>query len=435
MPNKNVATNRGTITSAVSHHVYLLPFLMWAMITIFYGYQYLLQVSPSVMAQAIMQDLHANATLLGSLAACYFYTYAVMQIPVGLILDRYGIKKPLVLAAVSCALGCILFAATHYFMITALGRLLIGFGGSFAVVGGLYIAGHHLPPRYFAMLTGATVTVGMIGAACGQAPLAFAVNALGWRFTMLVFGFIGLLIGIGMLFILRDFFKPRLSSSPSVADASQRSLASGLKQVIRNRQIWILAIYGGLMFMPTSVFGSLWGTPFLMQKYHVNNTVAGGIITMLFFGWAVGAPLLGWLSDFIKRRKLIMILSAFVALICMMGIIYPVLTLGQTSFLLFGYGFASGGFLVCYAAAHEVNTSHSTGVAMGFMNMINMIGGAIAQPLVGAFLDWRWNGVVENGIRIYSLSTFKTALTLLPLCLLIAILTTPLIKETYCKHQ
>jgi len=406
-----------------------LPITMWSICTVFYAYQYLLQVSPSVMTNNLMQSFQVNATMLGNLAACYFYAYAGMQIPVGIICDRFGVRRPLIIASALCAIGSIMFGCSNIFAIATMGRLLIGLGGAFAAVGTFCIANLWLPIRLFALFAGGIVTIGMLGAAGGQLPLALLVNALDWRNTMMLLGGVGLIITVLMFFILRD----PVQKFPDILQKQRMPLFNGLKQIIRNQQIWLLAIYGGLMFMPVSVIGSLWGTPFLMHKYSISNAEAGSMIIMLFFGLAIGSPFFGWFSDRINRRKIVMLVGNLGALLCMLGIIYPQFPEYFTVVLLFLYGFFCGGFLVCFAAAREIDASKNTGVNMGFMNMLNMIGGAVIQPVVGYILDAQWQGIMENGVRIYVINDFQIAFTIIPICLVFALLILPSIKETHCR--
>lgn len=408
-------------------HKLLLPFIMWGIIALFYGYQYFLQVSPGVMATELMRDLQLNATELGAFAACYFYTYAGMQIPVGILIDRFGVRKPLTAAIIICATGAIVFGAAPNFIFTALGRLMIGFGGAFAVVSGLYISANWFPLKYFALLTGLIATLGMFGASFGQSPLALMTNDFGWRYTMIAFGGCGIIIGIIAWFIIRDRkITPSVNLKPN--------FLIRLKSIIKNPQIWLLAIYGGLMFMPISVFGSLWGVPFLMHKYHINNTAAGTSLIGFFMGLAVGFPFFGWFSDYIKRRKIIMWISSLGALISIAITLYCNISYMLTLISLFTFGFFAGGSLVCFAAARELDQSKSTGATMGFMNTVNMIGGAIMQPLCGLIMDLLWSGTIQNDTRIYTLHNFQIALSVIPITIIFSLISLLWIKETHCRE-
>jgi MFS family permease len=392
--------------------------VMWISCLLFYSYQYFLQVSPAVMTEDLLRDFHIDATVLGYLAGCYFYTYALMQIPIGLILDRFGARRPAIIASFLCALGCFFFAATNVFWLAVLGRLLIGFGAAFAVLCSMYVAAVWLPLRLFAFLCGIILTVGMIAASLGQAPLALLVSHFSWRFTMLIFGGVGLLISFLLFILMRDQKEMIEHRRDLITDSWLK-----LKAVLKSRQIWLVAIQAGLVFMTMSVFGSLWGVPFLMKKFGIDSAAAGFMVTMIFIGTAVGSPFLGWVSDFLHNRKLVMILVSAGSLFFIWGVIYFNLSQFLTGVFLFGYGFFIGGMLVAFALAREQAPEKSTGVTMGFVNTLNMVGGAFGQPLVGVILDYRWKGLVANGIRNYSYHDYQVALVILPLVLILSLLT------------
>lgn len=405
---------------------------MWILCALFYGYQYFLQVSPSVMVHDLMRSFNINAVLLGNLAASYFYAYALMQVPVGLILDRFGARFPLTIAAFLCAAGCFLFGGSGFFAITTFGRLLIGVGSAFAVIGSMYLASLWLNPKRFALFNGILTAIGMLGAVCGQTPLALLVDAINWRNATMILGVIGIIFAIFMWLVIRDKHRIVVHEATPIVN-----IWRGLKHVLINKQIWLLAIYGVLMFMPTSVLGSLWGVPFLMRKYHINNAVAGGIITFLFLGWAVGCPFFGWLSDQLRKRNIVMLIANIGALISIIFMLYVPATLPYSlnMLFLFSFGFFSSGFIIAYAAVKENNTTKNIATALGFMNMVNMTGGAVFQPLVGWFLDLQWRGLMEHGVRLYSVASYQLALTVIPLGMLISLLVLLFIRETHCQRR
>ncbi len=403
---------------------------MWFLSAFFYGYEYFLQVSPSVMTHSLMQSFHVSATTLGYLAASYFFTYTIMQFMVGVFLDYLGARRLLTLAALLCGIGSILFCVTTLFPVAMTGRLLIGIGASFAAIGNMYIAGTWFPSKHFALLTGFLVTIGMLGAACGQAPMALLVNYIGWRGAMMILGAVGLLLSLLMWVFVRD---------KVVIAAKKQTFGDvmvGLRHVVKNKQIWLLSSYGVLIFMSTSVIGSLWGTPFLMQKYGITNTTAGMVVMVLFFGWAAGTPFWGWLSNRINRRKSIMITANVGALCSMLGVIYLPATfgLGIITVLFFTFGLFSGGFIVAFAAVKENDTTKSLSTAVGFMNAINMLGGATLQPLVGWFLDLQWTGKMSHGVRAYSTIAYHKAFFVLVLGMILASVVLCFIRETYCTE-
>lgn len=409
-----------------------LPWFMWILATIFYFYETLLQVSPGVMASDLMQAFSANASQLGLLAAVWFYAYASMQIPVGILIDRFGPRRLLTIATFICGIGALIFGSSHFLFTAGIGRLLIGLGSAFAVVSCMHLCATWLPLRYFATLTGIMVTMGMLGAIGGEAPLSLMVANLGWRETLIIFGGIGLLLSLTMWIFVRDCAKTKSSLSYK----REVSVIAGLKLILQNKQNLFLAIYGALMFGPTTTFGGLWGVPFLMTSYNLSRPIAATLVSMLFIGWAFGAPFFGMLSDRMRRRKFPMVIANYGAIIAMTIVLFlPNLPLFLLGALLFIFGFFSSGFLPSFSIIREINPSHVGATSIGFMNAFNMLTGAILQPLVGVILDLTWQGGMREGVRVYSVSSFHTGLILLPIGMLISLLILHFIKETFCQQS
>jgi MFS family permease len=407
-----------------------LPWLMWALATTFYCYETLLQVSPGVMVNDLMKAFSANAAQLGLLASIYFYAYSSMQIPVGILIDRLGPRRLLTVATLICGSGALIFSFSQFLFVAGIGRLLIGLGSAFAVVGCMQICATWLPLRYFASLTGTMVTMGMIGAICGEAPLSLMVGHFGWRQTLFIFGIVGIVLSFTIWLLIRD----RNPSRPAPVVSSETSLFEGLKIVLKNKQNLIIAAYGALMYAPTTTFGGLWGVPFLMSSYHLDRPLAATLISILFIGWAVGSPIFGIISDRIKRRRTPMIIANYGALAMLSVILFvPNLSLYILGACLFLFGFFSSGFLPSFSLIREINPYNVNATSIGFMNAFNMLTGAILQPLVGIILDLTWNGTMQAGVREYSVGSFHTALIVLPIGLVLGLLTLPFIKETYCK--
>src|ERR1700722_8240175 len=159
----------------------VLPWLVCGLGALFYCYEYLLRIAPSVMTADLMQAYHINATALGNLVAFYYYAYTPMQLPVGVLMDRYGPRRLLTFACLACALGSYLFAHAFHIEFAQFGRFMVGFGSAFAFVGVLKLATIWLPPRRFAMVSGLTTSLGMIGGMVGDIYLTSLVNQVEWR--------------------------------------------------------------------------------------------------------------------------------------------------------------------------------------------------------------------------------------------------------------
>ena len=203
--------------------------------------------------------------------------------------------------------------------------------------------------------------------------------------------------------------------------------------ILKNKQAWLLSFYSGLAFAPVSVFGGLWGVPFLETAHGLSGSEAALAASSIFIGFAIGAPLLGWLSDFMGRRKPILWLGTLLALICLTIVLYASqLPLVLIMVFLGCFGFGASGFFTSFAMIRELFPLFLVATVLGIMNTFDSVCEALFEPFVGALLDVTWSGELHNGIHQFSLAGYHTALLVLPLSLVLAMVMLLFIKETHC---
>ncbi|OCH98758.1 MFS transporter [Legionella jamestowniensis] len=408
----------------------VLPWVVWGLGCLFYFYECLLQVSPSVMSNELMRDFAVTSQTLGILSGIYFYSYAAMQLPGGVLMDHFGPQRLLTIATAICAISTIAFGLTSNFFMACTARLMIGFGSAFAAVGAMKLAANWFPAQRFALLTGMMVTIGMLGAIGGEAPLALLVDNYGWRESMIIMGTVGLVLAVLILLVVKD--SPHKKNQNHSIE--EEPLLPSFLTIVKNRQLWLVAIYGGLMYMATPVFCGLWGVPFLMFKMNLAKATAANYISLVFVGWAIASPLWGLFSNRIGRRKPPMYIGSIGALITSLLFIYANIEAGWVmQLLLFSFGIFSAGFLPAFAVAKELCSKRYVATGLSFMNMMNMVGIALAQPAIGFILDRMWQGKVIDKVRVYPLEAYHVALALLPVGIFISLLILPRVKETYCQ--
>lgn len=410
------------------------PWLVWGLAASAFFIEYFARVAPAVMVDSLMHDFKVQALALGSLSAFFYYTYVGMQIPVGILVDRFSLRWLLTSMIFLCGVSCLIFAITTHLQMAEFARLMMGFGAAFAFVSALKVATVWFPAQKFGLLAGLTQALGMLGAAVGQMPMAYLVENLGWRSALTFIAGLMILLSIMVALLVRD---PSLPSSQIKAKKTLNdSLWSGLLQVWRNPQSWWNALFAGLLFAPTAALAELWGVKFFRQTYDLSNEMSAMGIGLIFIGWTIGGPLMGWISDKIQRRKVILILSAsFSLLFASLVILVPGLPIGILFCLLFLYGFANTGVATAYAVASEINPQAIAGTSVAFANMASVIVGAGFQPLIGWMLQRNWDGTMLQGVPLYSNSDFRSALLILPACLLLALCVACGVKETYCRRM
>ncbi|KTD82361.1 major facilitator family transporter transporter permease [Legionella waltersii] len=435
MEKNNTMSHYNTQTQSVhkSNIDRIMPWVVWGLGCLFYFYECLLQVSPSVMSHELMKDFSVTSQTLGILSGIYFYSYAAMQLPGGVLMDYFGPQRLLTIATFVCAISTIAFGMTNNFFMACLARLMIGFGSAFAAVGTMKLAANWFHSTKFALLTGLMVTIGMLGAIGGEAPLALLIDSFGWRESMIIMGSIGILLAGLLILIARDTpknYKPSVHVHP----VEEEQLIPSLMALIKNKQLWLVASYGGLMYMATPIFCGLWGVPFLMNKMMIEKSTAANFISLVFIGWAIASPLWGIFSNRIGLRKPPMLIGCIGALLCSLGFIFaPITSPIAMELLLFFFGIFSAGFLPAFSVAKELCNKKYVATGLSFMNMMNMIGIALGQPLIGLILDKMWDGKMVGPVRYYPIEAYTTALSILPLGMLVALLLLPKIKETYCQ--
>lgn len=403
--------------------------IAFALGTLFFGYAFVQRVSPSVMTNELMSDFAVGGAALGSLSAFYFYAYASIQLPVGMLTDHFGPRKLMSFAAALCALASVGFALSDSVFTASLGRALIGVTVAFGFVGTLAIAGYWFKPAQYALLAGLLQTVGMSGAIFGQAPLRQMVESIGWRGTILVLALVALALALLLFYLVP------LRSSEQKQQGRGPGILKGLHAVTTNPQTWICSIIGFGMAATMLAFGGLWGVPWLVSVQGYTTTEAAAVTSMIFVGWAIFSPLAGWASDRMGRRNVILLAGSMIALIALAILVYytpektPLLMM-----LIFIVGAGGSAMTVCFGSVRELNDINYSSTSLGLMNMCIVGAGAVMQPLIGWLLDQNWSGEMIDGARVYATGNYSRAFTSLLILNLTAFIAGLFLRETHCRQ-
>ena len=405
---------------------------IWLLAALFMFYKYAVEVAPSVMTGPLMSSFQISGAQLGALAASYFYAYLLLQIPAGFMLDRYGPRKTTTVAIAVCALGSILFSEAETLFAAEAGRFFVGAGAAFAAVNCLKLTANWFPAKRFALMAGLMMSLAMLGAVGGQAPLAKFIDKFEWRLSMRYIGLGGVILGLFFWLIVKD--KAPNHRLEKMFVPGEISAWASLKKILTSSQSWWLSIYSGFAFAPVMIFGGLWGVSFISEAHRLSESIAASQVSLIFIGFAVGAPLFGYLSDRLGKRKDVMVWGTLLALLSISSIIYlPTMSLFLVSILLFIFGFSISCFLLCFTMIREISQPAIAATAIGFMNAFDAIFGAFSDPLAGKILDTQWQGAMEGGARLFSVDAYQIAFLMIPIYLVIALISLLKVKETYCK--
>ena len=412
-----------------------LAWSVWGLGAALYLIGFFHRVAPGVMADRLMAEFSLDGAALGNLAAFYFYSYVAMQIPTGLLADRLGPRRLLIVGAAVASLGTLLFAWAPTLLWASLGRLLIGASVAVAFVAMLKLASCWFAPHQFALASGLALFVGIMGGVFGGIPLRMLLDAFGWRPVMWVTAGITALLAIAIWkFVFND---PKdsgyTSHAPMNSLGHHGSMLAALSQVMSIGNSWFLLLAPIGLAGALLTFGGLWGVPYFRQVWGLDPKTAAGITSAMLIAWAIGGPVMGAWSEHIGRRKPLYVLGCVVGLICWLAIaLLPLPLYGVITALLIS-GFFAGAMIVGFAFNKESVPARFVGTASGVCNMGPLMGGMILQPLIGWVLDRNWSGTLENGVRVYDRAAFNSAFLVIAGFLTASVILSLFTRETFCK--
>jgi sugar phosphate permease len=408
--------------------------LMLAAVVCAYVLSFFQRFAPAGIAQDLAAAFQTSAASLGVLAATYFYVYTVMQVPTGILVDTLGPRRILALGGLVAGGGSLLFGMAGTLDGALAGRTLIGLGVSVTFIAMLKIIAVWFEEHRFATVVGTSMLIGNLGSVLAGAPLSWMAQAAGWRGVFVGVGVVSLALGILCWLLVRD--RPAEAGATHHAVRVDRTvIIGGLLRVLRNRATWPAAALNFGISGSFFAFGGLWATPFLVQGMGMSRATATAHLSLYFAGFAVGCLLIGSLSDRLRRRKPVIIVSSH-----LLGLIWLVWLSGAAmplalSYSLFGLmGLMTASFTLSWACAKEVNPPALSGMSTSVTNMGGFLAGALLQPAVGWIMDRRWSGAMAEGVRLYALDDYRWGLALLAAAAWFGALAAWRIRETRCRN-
>ncbi len=395
----------------------------------------------AVMADQLMADFNIGAASLGNFSSFYYYSYVAVQIPTGIVADYWGPRKLLTAGAILSSVGAFIFASASSIQAANIGRLIIGASMGVAWVSILKLSTRWFKPNQFAVVTGVALCLGILGALSAGVPLRVLMNLLGWRPVIFGAGVVTLIISLAIWIFVRDDpvqkgYDSYATDTTASNERPKASILSDLSNVFRYKNTWILTIVPASLMGPVLAFAGLWGIPYLTTHYALTPVKSASLISALLISCALGAPVLGALSEKTGRRKPIYFFALCISLVGWIPILFlQNIPLWLLIVLFSIVGFAAGSIVIGMAFVKESVPLALAGTVSGISNMGMEMGPMIVQPAIGMVLDLKWDGLLENGIRIYDLNAYHVAFGAI---LGLSILGTLLIifaKETFCRQM
>jgi predicted MFS family arabinose efflux permease len=348
----------------------------WLIASLFYAYQYILRVMPNIMMHDIMQQFSISSSLFGQFSGVYYLGYALMHIPLGIALDSYGPKRVLPVCMLLTACGLLPLMLSSFWGFALLGRLLIGIGSSGAILGLFTIIRLIFPERYFTRMLSFAVTIGLIGAIYGGAPLSYLRTVVGYNAIVVALCVVAVLMACITYFVI-----------PQLPTTQRASMSTVIRQVLLNAQVVLICICAGLMVGPLEGFADVWGTEFLVNVYGFDPITAAALPSFIFLGMCFGGPLLSIIAE--KTSYI----GAIVGSGLVMAFSFGALLTGMLSYYVIAVLFALVGICCAYQiiAIYYASTrvpAYATGITSAVANMIIMLFGYLFHTVIGIVIDY-----------------------------------------------
>ncbi|CAB1061729.1 Uncharacterized MFS-type transporter [Olavius sp. associated proteobacterium Delta 1] len=394
---------------------------------------YFHRLCPAVVAEDMRRDLSAGGGLLGLLGSAYFYPYALMQLPAGLLSDSWGPRKTISLFFCVAFAGSVVLGMAPNVYAAIVGRTIVGVGVAMLFVPTLKVLAEWFRVKEFAMMTGILMAMGGIGSYSAATPLAYISNWIGWRHSFVLVGIFTLALGALVWVFVRD--RPADKGWPSLSDPAGPAqepipLIQGVKMVLSRPHFWPLSSWFFFTFAIFFSFIGLWGGPFLMQIYGLSKPQAGYILSMAAIGMIVGSPLLSYLSNNLFRaRKPVLILTSVLTCMITGTLYFSIQSIPAVLLYLICLGigiFAGAVATIGFTTNKELFPVSIAGTATGLVNFFPFLGGAVFQVLLGTVLDSQ--GLTPSGG--FAFSGFRYGFLVLFACGLVALISSFFLKET-----
>lgn len=409
-------------------------YIFW-ILALGYVLVYFHRLCPAVVAVEMMKDLNTTGALTGFLGAAYFYPYAAMQLPAGLLSDSWGPRNTITLFFIVAFIGSVILGLAPSVSLAIVGRTLVGLGVAMLFVPTMKILAEWFHIKEFATMTGILMALGGVGSLFAATPLVWVSSWIGWRQSFILVGLITVVLAILVYLIVRD--RPAIMGWPSPAGTPKTppkpiALMAGVKKVITTPFFWPVAVW---FFFDCAIFfsyGGLWGGPYLMQVYGYSKAQSGHILSMLAIGMIIGSPLLSYFSNTVVRSRKIAVMISSAIVFCL---VFPLafftaeIPLMGHYIICLGLGmFSSAIVVIGFTTNKELFPVQMAGTATGMINLFPFSGGAVFQPVLGYVLEKQ--GRIDGA---FTLEGYQQAFLILFACSVIALIASFFFKETLQK--
>lgn len=374
---------------------------------------YFYRIALAVMAKDLAAEAHLSAAQLGTLSGAFFYAFALTQIPLGPLLDRFGGKKVALCCGIITTIGLVLFTAASSYPALLAGRILLGIGSGSVLMSALRTFTHWFDMKEFGKVSGFIIAVGNLGNIAGTAPFAWAMTSVGWRLTFWVVALLQLIV----LLIVWIFVQETPEKSPE--RVRHQSLSESFGKVIREKTYWYLVLIAFFWYAGYMAVQGLWGGPYLQDVAGLSRQAASACLFASSLGFLVGSTQVGRFAELLHSQQKVMLRGETLLCVCLLYFILPPLHLPMITLvgLFFILGLAVSSGVAIYPLIRERFPHEIIGTALTSVNLFILLGAAAMQQVMG----WVINQYPSVNAA-YPAEAYRTAFSIPVAGLLVALL-------------
>jgi len=396
--------------------------LAWAALAAVFLLVNLHRLSTAVLSEELTLAFETSAAQLGTVHASFFFIYAVIQIPTGVLADRFGPRYVGSVGGLVLSIGALVFALSTSYLAALVARGLIGLGSGVIFVSILRFCANWYRTDEFATMAGLTGSVAGLGAILATTPLAVTVDRFGWRPTIAWLAIIGIVASSAVYLLARrspaDAGLEPIEGVPEQPSLSLAEIGNQLRTLTRDRTQWLLSFifFAGNGTLLTLL--GLWGVPYLVVVYDLEVTTASTVTLLGSVGLLVGSPTIGWLSDRLGTRLAPM--TAGLAVYALALSVVPIFgrpPLFLVAVAYFCCGLLFGASFLSISVIKDRYPAGASGVATATVNTAGFVGGTILPTAMGVALDTYRTGDTVGGTVAYTEFGYRVAFGVLVACL------------------
>lgn len=395
--------------------------VVWFVASVFYAYQMMLRVMPSIMMNDILQQFQIDSTTFGQFSGVYYIGYTLMHLPVGIMLDRYGPKKVMPLCILITILGLLPLIFAEFWVYPLVGRFVTGMGSSAAILGTFKIIRLTFKEDKFTRMLSLSVTIGLIGAIYGGGPVHYMCNAFGYKQVVGIFIVMGVILSILTYYLV-----------PNITQEHSTSVLSNIKEVFGTPKVIGICVFAGCMVGPMEGFADVWGAAFLKQVYSLESVVAASLPSLIFIGMGFG-PVLSFVAEKTKSYLGTIIASGIIMVGSFILLVSSKISPTTMSIMFLIIGFCCAYQILAIYKASTYVKEHVVGLTTAVANMIIMIFGYVFHSIIG----WTINvmgGSSSSKAFIYGISVIPVIVSIGVLGFIIIVVYEYLGKNSNRKH-